>query len=424
MGNRASAKNAEAISNPLAAALQGLSKMKALADLGLLQGVLPPQERPHLPSLRKLGFSGRDAIVLERAAREAPNLLAAMASASSMWTANAATVSPSADTADHKVHFTPANLATHLHRAIEPETTARLLKAIFSDPNHFAHHEALPATPQMGDEGAANHTRLCTDYGDPGVEIFVYGDPVEGAAGPIKFPARQMLAASQAVARLHQLDPKHRVFVQQNPQAIDQGVFHNDVIAVGNRKLFFYHELAFVDPQPLLDAIRARFLHSTPELVQISNAEVSLEDAVTSYLFNSQLISAPDGRQWLIAAGECEENPRVWNAIQRVIAEPGNSIAGVRIFDLRESMRNGGGPACLRLRVVLTDAEIQAMGASTRIWMNDSLFGLLERWILKYYRDRLSLADLADPMLLDESRHALDALTQLLGLGSVYDFQR
>ena len=102
-GNLASALNAEKPSNPREAALQGLRKMKALHDLGVPQGVLPPHERPHLPTLRALGFGGKDAEVLGAAHREAPGLLAAASSASAMWVANAATVSPSADAADGRV---------------------------------------------------------------------------------------------------------------------------------------------------------------------------------------------------------------------------------------------------------------------------------------------------------------------------------
>ena len=128
-GNNASTSNAGGASNPKEAALQGLQKMKALQDLGLVQGVLPPQERPDLHTLRKLGFSGSDVQVLASAAKQAPLQLAACCSASSMWTANAATVSPSADCSDKRIHFTPANLNGMFHRSIEHETTGRSLKA-------------------------------------------------------------------------------------------------------------------------------------------------------------------------------------------------------------------------------------------------------------------------------------------------------
>ncbi len=422
IGNVAAAANAEQPSDPRAAALQGLAKMKALADLGLAQGVLPPQERPHIPTLKKLGFSGRDAEVLRKAYRDAPQLLAAMSSASSMWTANAATVSPSADCGDGRVHFTPANLATHLHRAIEPETTARALRAVFPDQRHFVHHDPLPATPQLGDEGAANHTRLCANFGTQGLELFVYGAGTEGEPGPEKFPARQTRAASEAVARLHLLDPAYCRFARQNPQAIDEGVFHNDVIAVGTREVLLYHKQAFADASGIREWISRGLRGRDPVFVEIGSDEVPLADAVSSYLFNSQLVCLPDGTMRLIAASECADNPRVRLALQRIVDDETNPIAGVQMFDLKQSMRNGGGPACLRLRVVLDPAERAAV--SPHAWLDAGLHDRLADWIGLHYRDRLVFADLADPALLDQSRGALDQLTQILGLGSLYDFQR
>lgn len=401
--------------------------MQAVARLGVPQAVLPPQERPHLPTLRRLGFEGREAEVLRRAHRDAPGLLAAMASASSMWTANAGTVSPSADCADGRVHFTPANLATNLHRAIEPETTARVLRGIFADAVHFAHHDPLPGTPAMGDEGAANHTRLCQDYGEPGLELFVYGAAGEEAPKPQKFPARQTRAASEAVSRLHGLTAPRVHFAQQTPAVIDEGVFHNDVIAVGNRELLLYHEQAFVDASALRDWAQREWRGGAPVFAPVTTQELSVAEAVSAYLFNSQLVCPPaaDGGRapmWLVCAEECRENPRVWAVIQRLLDDPAIPLAGVQVHDLKQSMRNGGGPACLRLRVVLTEAERAAV--NPRVWLDDALYERLCAWARKHYRDHLVLADLADPQLLDESRTALDALTQILGLGSLYEFQR
>jgi succinylarginine dihydrolase len=421
LGNIASLKNAERPSNPRAAALQGLTKMRALADWGLAQGVLPPQERPHLPTLRRLGFTGTDAEILGKARRQAPALLAAVSSASSMWTANAATVSPSADSADGRVHFTPANLCTHLHRAIEHDTSARVLQATFPGSGHFAHHAVLPLTPALGDEGAANHTRLCVDYGAPGLELFVYGMGADDEPAPRKFPARQTRAACEALARLHELDPRRTLHALQSPDVVDQGVFHNDVIAVGNREALLYHEQAFHDPDAVLEWLQ-RGLDGRAVPIRVDAAEVSVADAVSSYLFNSQLVCPPGQGMQLVVAAECEENTRVWACIQRLVADPANPITGVRVFDLRQSMNNGGGPACLRLRVVLTPAERAAVNAGS--WINAERHRQLEDWVTKHYRDRLSIEDLADPALLNESRTALDRLTSLLGLGSVYEFQR
>ncbi|SFN54902.1 N-succinylarginine dihydrolase [Marinobacter pelagius] len=420
-GNVASKSNVRSVSNPKEAALQGLAKMKRLADRGYVQGVLPPHERPHLPTLRALGFAGSDGDILKKVAAEAPALLAAVSSASPMWTANAATVSPSADTADHRVHFTPANLSAKFHRSIEHEVTGRALKAIFTDESYFAHHPALPSVSHFGDEGAANHTRLCSGYGEPGVELFVYGQIAfnEDAPAPVKYPARQTLEASQAIARLHGLRDRNLVFAQQNPAAIDAGVFHNDVIAVGNGNTLFYHELAFLDEDRVLADVRSRLSGAELEAVRVSSAEVPLEDAVASYLFNSQLLNTPDG-MLLAVPGECREIPSVSRYLDSLVAS-GGPITSVEVFDVKQSMRNGGGPACLRLRVVLTDDELKAINRG--VILTDQLYERLTTWVEAHYRDELSQEDLGDPMLLEEVRKALDELTGILGLGSIYDFQ-
>jgi succinylarginine dihydrolase len=423
-GNVASRNNEKSVANPKAAAKQGLRKMKQLADLGFHQGVLPPLERPSLKLLRELGFSGSDESVIGRAAREAPELLAAASSASAMWTANAATVSPSADTSDERVHFTPANLASKLHRAIEHGETRRSLSAIFADETRFRIHHALPGTPALGDEGAANHTRFCSEYGARGVEFFVYGrSEYSHGPQPQRFPARQTLEASRAVARLHGLAERTTVFAQQLPEVIDAGVFHNDVIAVGNRTTLFCHQRAFLDQPKVYAELRAKLGAQGADFkaIEVPEDEVSVEDAVSSYLFNSQLLTRPDGRQVLVVPQECRENARVAKYLDS-LATRSTPIDDVLVFDLRESMKNGGGPACLRLRVVLNDAERAAVNPG--VWMNDTLFARLDGWIDAHYRDQLASADLADPKLLGESRTALDELTTILGLGAVYDFQR
>ncbi|AIX73920.1 MAG: N-succinylarginine dihydrolase [Mixta calida] len=419
-GNEASTRHQHQLSNPRLAAKQGLLKMKALADAGFAQGVIPPHERPNLPVLRQLGFSGTDAQVLEKAARQAPQLLSAVSSASAMWVANAATVSPSADSADGKTHFTVANLNNKFHRAIEAPTTGALLRAIFRDDRYFAHHHALPQVALFGDEGAANHNRFGGDYGEPGVQLFVYGRE-EGHSGlvPARYPARQTREASEAVARLHQLDPARTIFTQQNPAVIDQGVFHNDVIAVSNRHVLFCHQLAFLHQERLLAELSEKVPGFTPVIVP--DERVSVADAVSTYLFNSQLLSRDNGDMLLVLPQEARQHNGVWRYLSELV-ENGGPIREMMVFDLRESMCNGGGPACLRLRVALNAVEQQAVNPA--VMMNDRLFDTLNQWVDRYYRDRLSQADLADPQLLTEGREALDALTRLLDLGSVYSFQQ
>ncbi|GIZ13253.1 N-succinylarginine dihydrolase [Pseudomonas sp. NCCP-436] len=423
-GNVASQSNSQALSNPREAARQGLAKMKALMDMGFKQGVLAPQERPAVNVLRSLGFSGSDTEVISRAAREAMPLLVASCSASSMWTANACTVSPSADTADGRVHFTAANLNCKFHRSIEHPTTSRILQAMFASEAHFAHHPALPAVTQFGDEGAANHTRFCRSYGDAGVEFFVYGRSAFDSRypAPSRYPARQTLEASQAVARLHGLSEQGVVYAQQNPAVIDQGVFHNDVIAVGNAEVLFYHQDAFLDSDRVLAELADKLTRCGGRLqsVCVPRAAVSVQDAVSSYLFNSQLLSRADGSMLLVVPEECRNNASVWNYLQQLISGRG-PICEVLVFDLKQSMQNGGGPACLRLRVALNERELAAVNPG--VILTAELHATLLAWVEKHYRDRLSEADLADPQLLIECRTALDELTQILKLGSVYPFQ-
>jgi succinylarginine dihydrolase len=421
-GNVASFSNVKSASNPKQAALQGLAKMRALAARGFAQALLPPQMRPNFRLLRRIGFTGTDAEVLARAYRESPVILACAYSASPMWTANAATVSPSLDTHDGRAHFTSANLNNKLHRAEEHHQSTCTLRALFADERHFAVHEALPSTPAFGDEGAANHTRLAASHGAHGVEFFVYGrvefDP--SAPAPKKYPARQTLEASQAIARLHGLDPARTVFASQNPDVIDQGVFHNDVIAVGSGNVLFYHEQAFADEKTVLAKLRQSMDGVGAELaaIRVDTGEVTVADAVASYLFNSQLLAKDDGRMALVIPHECQENQAVARYLERLVAS-GGPVDELIHFDLRQSMRNGGGPACLRLRVALTDAEAAAMHQG--VIMTEALYATLVAWVGKFYREQLEPKDLADPQLAIECSAALEELMRILALPGLYD---
>jgi succinylarginine dihydrolase len=419
-GNIAATTHSGEVSNPREAALQGLKKMQFVAELGAGQAVLPPQPRPSLTTLRRLGFAGTDEQVISAAAKHNDQLLRLCSSAASMWTANAATCAPATDTADRRMHVTPANLQAMFHRAIEAETTHAVLRAIFADERHFAVHEPLPGGGQFADEGAANHTRLFV-AGRPAVHIFAWGrSAYREADTPRKYPARQTLEASEALARLHQIAPARCLFPQQSPPGIDAGAFHTDVLAVGNANFFLLHERAFVDVKSLLDSLR-RLLGDEFQYALASESELPATKAVAAYPFNSQLLTLPGERMVLIAPVESASQPEAKRFIDRLIAE-NNPVTAVHYLDVRQSMNNGGGPACLRLRVVLSDEDAAAVTA--RVFFTPGLHGNLAAWVGKHYRDRLAPADLRDPALARESMTALDQLTQILNLGSIYDFQR
>jgi len=419
-GNLASQSHVGEASHPREAALQGLEKMRFVSSLGVGQAVLPPQPRPSLRMLRALGFTGSDEEVITRAARDAEHLLRLTSSASAMWTANAATVAPSADTADGRVHLTPANLSQMFHRALEADTTHAVLKAIFADEKHFAVHAPLPQGSHFADEGAANHTRLATP-GHPAVHLLAWGRSAwQDVPGPKRFPARQTLEASQALARLHQLDPKAVLFPRQHPDGIDAGAFHTDVMAVGNERFLMLHELAFVDHPGLLQVLREK-LGPDFRAVVASSAELPPRDAVKAYPFNSQVLTLPDGTMAIVAPLESRETPAARAFLERVVAED-TPVKAVHYLDVRQSMNNGGGPACLRQRVWLTDTERRAIRAD--VFYTPALHDSLAAWVRRHYRDVLRARDLQDPQLARETMTALDELTRILQLGSVYDFQR
>jgi succinylarginine dihydrolase len=403
-GNLAATSNAGAEARPRAAALQGLAKMRRLIGLGLTQGFLPPHDRPATDFLRAIGFAGDDDAVCAAAFRADPVLLANACSASAMWTANAATVSPAPDTADGRCQLSVANLSTNLHRSIEQDETLRILSLAFGDTAHFAVHAALPA--RLGDEGAANHMRLTTAHGARGVEVFVYGLPQPGG-----FPARQSRIASEAIARRHGLDPAMTLFVQQSDAAIQAGAFHNDVVAVANETMLFTHEQAFENPADFYARLRSRIPGLT--IVEAPADRVSLADAVSSYLFNSQLVTLPGGGMGLITPGEVRDNPRVWSWLCELVGGNG-PIARVEVIDVRESMRNGGGPACLRLRVAVDDAAYAVI--DRRFLLDEARCDLIERIVETQWPESIALADLGSPDLWTQCRTARRLLLEGLGL--------
>jgi len=403
LGNIAATANAGTASAPRKAALQGVEKMRLLVSLGVPQGLMLPHRRPNGRFLQGLGFAGTETEALAAAAREDPALLAAAMSASSVWTANAATVSPAADTSDGRTHLTVANLVTMAHRSQEwPETLAQL-KLAFADAQHFVVH--WPVAPAFGDEGAANHMRFAARHDGPGLEVFVYGENRGGL-----YPSRQHPRASQAVARAHGAEA---LFVAQADRAIQAGAFHNDVVAVANETVLFAHEEAFEDRDAMLAELRARVPGFA--LVEAASVDVPLADAISSYVFNAALVSVADGMA-LILPKEAQETPSVWAWLQRVLADASNPIGHLHVLDLRESMRNGGGPACLRLRVALSDAALAAV--DQRFLVDEAKLDRLERLVEMQWPERIAASDVGDPALWAQCHAAHDALLATLGISA------
>lgn len=393
-GNIASASHAGDVSQPRAAALQGIDKMRHNLALGLPQGFFTPLDRPDAPWLAMLGTTPETA---------EPHLRAQAWSASSMWAANAATVSPAPDSADGKCHLTVANLVTMPHRSHEWPGTLAQLRLAFADPA-FAVHAPVPAP--FGDEGAANHMRLCSGHEARGVEIFVYG------VGGGRFPARQHLDASKAIARQHRLDPARTLFIRQSDSAIQGGAFHNDVVAVANEHVLFTHETAFEDRDGAHAEIRAAF--PAVEIVEVPADAVSLPDAIKSYLFNAQLVSLPGGGgMGLVVPTEARETPAVWNWLEAHVAGNG-PIRRLLPVDVRQSMANGGGPACLRLRVVADPATVDP-----RFIADADKLDRISEVVTQHWPAAIASADLASPALIADVRRARTALLERLDLAEL-----
>ena len=397
LGNLAATRNAGKDAFPREAALQGIAKMRLCVELGLPQGILLPHDRPAERWLARLGAT---------AATANAGLRANAFSASPMWAANAATVSPAPDCSDSRCHLTVANLMTMPHRALEWPGTLAQLRLAFADERAFAVHGPIPVP--FGDEGAANHMRLSAAPDAAGVEVFVYGADGAGQAGP--FPARQHREASAAVARLHGLDPERVILARQSSAAIAAGAFHNDVVAVANGPVLFAHEQAFADAAALYAELRARL---AVEIIEVPASAVSLADAISSYLFNAQLVDLPDGGMALILPGEARDNPRVWGWLEQLLATNG-PIRALHPVALRQSMANGGGPACLRLRVVADPATVDP-----RFMVDSARLDLIGEVVERHWPLRIAPADMALPELAHAIRAARRALLAALDLGEL-----
>ncbi len=372
VGNLASQKHIYQPSHPRQGALEGLRKAMLVADLGIPQFVLPPLRRPLPDLLPSLGFRGDFQAQCAKARQQAPSAYSATFSSAFMWAANAATVAPSCDSHDGHTHMTMANLSSSWHRMFEHAERQKQFEHLFASNTRLpvSIHSALPPLVPLRDEGAANHMRLCNAAGDIGIHIFVYGED-SLVRSQTRYLPRQTLAACHALARLHGLDLDHTFFLKQHPDVIDAGAFHNDVIATSHRNLLIMHEQAFFDAAEDLDRLQATFQRITNEtlrMIVVRSDQLSLSDAVKSYLFNSQLLTpnAHDDAMTILCAAQCQRMPNVRSLIDSWIASPDTPISDARFVSLDQSMSGGGGPACLRLRVQLPEAAIESLNPAYR----------------------------------------------------------
>ncbi len=400
VGNVASQHSEGHLSNPAAAAIQGLDKIRMVASVGVPQFVLPPHPRPDFRFLRSLGFTGTDADVLKRSADESPRLLSAAMSCSAMWTANAATVSAAVDNAGGKLTLSVANLVGSVHRAIEPQQTLADLRRCFPKARVVP---AIAGGAALRDEGAANHMRLGSQENRPGLHVFVYGDR---QPEPNVYWPRQTLECCRAIARIHRLPPENTFYLKQNPAAIDAGAFHNDVVATSHHDMLIFHERAFLDAEETLVSIRRRYrmlYNRKLKTIAVTENELSLQRAIATYLFNSQIVDSPDpGSPVIICPTQVEDDEDAESVLMRWKKQ--GIVGRYQFAELGQSMSGGGGPACLRLRVPVTERELSDTSTQSR-WSqrrHDQLRQLIE----KQYPDSLTLSDLANSDFVQQTQHA------------------
>lgn len=417
-GNFPSMAHAGEVSNPKRAALQGLEKMRIVRSTEVEQGVLPPAPRPHLKTARRLGYRGGPREILEKLEQTNPGLLSSISSASSMWAANIATFTPDLDSGDGTSHLTPANLIATFHRSLEVPWHQAVFERLFNKDTTNV-HDPLPAADPYRDEGAANYFRLAPDASTPGLNVFVHASSKTGGS-PNRYPARQSEEASRAIARLHDLDPERTVFLKQNPDVVDHGGFHNDLVLVARNNVLFHHERAFDSSDALSELKRTyrALFGDSPAVITVEDGTIPLGKAVESYLFNSQLIPRNDGSLLLLGEEKLNDYPEAQSVV-RTVLDGDNPVTEFRTIDLRESMKNGGGPACLRLSLSLPPERVEKLRGT--VLLTDSTIRALTDWVETYYPDRLTRDQLADPEFYERCRQAYNELETILSLPGLYD---
>lgn len=410
-GNVSSANHKNQISNPKKAALQGLEKMKLLMDLGIKQAIIPPHPRPLFNVLERLGFQknmdGFNALIDLN-----PDLASACFSAASMWTANIGTITASVDSADNRIHITPANLMSNFHRSLEIIYSPEILKKIF--PKAIHHPTSLMSIP---DEGAANVMRLSDLNYDEAIHVFVFGRSVFCRKNKTRqYPCRQSKEAFEIIAHRHHLDQSKVLFIEQNAEAIDQGVFHNDVIATSYQNILIFHEKAFRRSAETIEDIKACYsdVCGIPlQCIEIHESDIFVGEAVSTYLFNSQIVRSPNQGLVMIAPNECQDHVQARVVIEKNILS-NTEINKVYYVDVSQSMRNGGGPACLRWRAVVDESELSAILPT--VILNDKKYEELVNWVKLNYVEELTLETLIDPKFLEHNEKILKDLYALLNI--------
>ena len=418
-GNLASTEHKHHVSYPKMAALQSLAKMWTIHRLGIRQAFIPPMRRPNVNQIAQLGFAGGLQEILSSVYDYSPALLSMMCSASSMWAANIATVSPSCHTKDGKVNITPANLASQFHRYLECPDMTRMLNLIFENKDFFTVHRPVLSQDLFRDDGSANHMYLCEEYGAPGVECFVYSQAknTQQDINPNYFPARQTQLASEAIIRKNQIKTNYSVLMQQNPIVVDAGVFHNDVIALHSKNILIFHDKAYINfnINQWIESVSAR----VPNLYALclEESDLNLNQSVKSYFFNSQIVSDDNNKMTLIMPMECQAFPEV-QKIVRIILEADNAVEAAQYVDCGQSMQNGGGPACARLKVVMSVAAWEAIPDGFKL--NEKRYHALKRWVNEYYPDQLTIEDLKNSVVIERGYEALRALEDIILLPDFY----
>ncbi len=421
IGNLASLAHRDQVSNPRQAALEGLAKAKLVSELGIPQFIWLPPARPNRELFDSLGFPG-DLVEQTKAAYHSDRrILSAAFSSAFMWAANSATVTPATDASDGRYHFSPANLISSLHRASEAHERSLNFANTFSDPTWHRIHEPLPSITAWRDEGAANHMRLSDPSGEIAFNIFVYGDDdsadtqnCDNPAGSqvsrgMTFMARHTKTASEAIARRHCLDPETTFFLRQHPKAISSGVFHNDVIATSHEGILIHHEHAFIDAEEDLVRLERVFAERVgkPLLrILVPDDELTLTDAVKSYLFNSQVLTPQTKsrveqkpRMVFVCPQQCQEMEAAKRILHNFVSDPNNPIDEIKFVGVGQSMAGGGGPACLRLRVPCDERTLRQLPFNGR--MNANLFDALSAVVEKNYPDQVTLASFCDDRFLE-----------------------